>query len=332
MRLIFRGLLVCALWVPFAAMAVDSRSGAEERPGRSNPPEVVILLHGLARSHHSMSRMETALQAAGYRVISMDYPSTQKTVQQIAENEWIAMLQQAQALHPAKIHFVAHSMGNIILRQYFAHHTLTNAGRMVMLGPPNQGSEVVDKLGALTLFEWINGPAGRQLGTASNALPNLLPIPPVEVGVIAGTLSINWFLSCLIPGPDDGKVAVERTRLAGMEDFAKVAEAHPFLMQNPQVIDMTLHFIKTGRFAPEKSKKIHGDQIDQGGGGCQPTGDSQGDAQSGPGQGGTAKLDQRAEGHQQQGADSRPTQGQFERGGDPCIHPQAEGHCGPGAP
>src|ERR1035437_545512 len=99
-----------------------------------------------------------------------------------------------------------------------------------MLAPPNQGSEVVDKLGRLSLFRWINGPAGQQLGTSGNSLPNQLPVPPVEVGVIAGTRSINWFLSALIPGPDDGKVSVERTKLAGMADFAAVDTTHTFIM------------------------------------------------------------------------------------------------------
>ena len=237
-------LMVGGLGIVFAVLPKAEREQQQAREDQ----EVVVLLHGLARSSRSMLKMEKALTSAGYVVFSLDYPSTKKTVEQIAAEDLAPLLERCQALKPRKIHFVAHSLGNIVLRQYFSNHTMNNAGRIVMLGPPNQGSEVVDKLGHFTLFDWINGPAGQQLGTASNSLPNQLPVPPVEVGVIAGTVSINWFLSALIPGPDDGKVAVERTKLAGMEDFAKVSTAHPFLMQNQKVIDLTLAFLKSGHF------------------------------------------------------------------------------------
>src|ERR1035437_6201046 len=188
-----------------AAFADRDRSGQE----------VVVLLHGLARTSRSMNRMEKALTAAGYTVYSMQYPSRKNTVQQIADEHLAPLLVQCQVTKPARIHFVAHSLGNIVLRQYFATHKLESAGKIVMLAPPNQGSEVVDKLGRLSMFRWINGPAGQQLGTAGDSLPNRLPTPPVEVGVIAGTRSINWILSAMIPGANDGKVSVERTKLAG---------------------------------------------------------------------------------------------------------------------
>ncbi len=223
-----------------AKTAIDNRM----RPGQ----EIVMLLHGLARTSRSMKRMQKALTDAGYAVHSMQYPSRKNTVQQLADEHLAPLLAQCQAAKPARIHFVAHSLGNIVLRQYFASHRLENAGRIVMLAPPYQGSEVVDKLGSFSLFRWINGPAGLQLGTAGNSLPNRLPAPPVEVGVIAGTRSINWILSALIPGINDGKVSVERTKLAGMKDFAAVNTAHPFIMRNPKVIALTLSFLRQGSF------------------------------------------------------------------------------------
>jgi pimeloyl-ACP methyl ester carboxylesterase len=217
--------------------------------------EVVVLVHGLARSSRSMKPMEKALTAAGYTVYSMKYPSTEKTVQELADEYLAPLVLQCQAAKPVKIHFVAHSLGNIVLRYYFSVHKLENTGRIVMLGPPNRGSEVVDRLGRFTLFKWINGPAGQQLGTFTNSLPNRLPLPPAEVGVIAGTRSINLFLSMLIPGPDDGKVSVERAKIKGMKDFVTVAASHPFLMRNREVIDLTLSFLQDGHFETRKSNK-----------------------------------------------------------------------------
>lgn len=213
------------------------------------PRDAVILLHGLARTSRSMDRMAQALAEAGYAVYPLAYPSREKSVEQISEEDLGPLIAQVQTTEHQRIHFVAHSLGNIVLRQYFASHAMTDAGRIVMLGPPNQGSEIVDKLGSLTLFEWINGPSGLQLGTSSNSLPNRLPVPPCDVGVIAGTRTINPFLSSLIPGTDDGKVAVERTKLDGMADFTTVPSAHPFLMKNEQAIQLTLEFLRTGTFS-----------------------------------------------------------------------------------
>lgn len=213
--------------------------------------DAVVLLHGLTRSSRSMNQMESALEAEGYRVYSLDYPSTDKTVEELVEEHLVPALEKVREQDPDRIHFVTHSLGGIMLRQYFQKHTLPRLGRMVMLGPPNQGSEVVDKLGHMTLFQWINGPAGSQLGTGTNALPQTLPVPPGDIGVIAGTRSINWILSTYIPGTDDGKVSTNSAKIAGMKDFATVPTSHPFLMKDPEIIRMTIHFLEHGQFPDE---------------------------------------------------------------------------------
>jgi pimeloyl-ACP methyl ester carboxylesterase len=147
-----------------------------------------------------------------------------------------------------KIHFVTHSLGGILVRSYLSRHTIPNLGRVVMLGPPNQGSEVVDKLGSWRVFKKLNGPAGNELGTDKNSTPNKIGPTNFCVGVIAGDRSINWINSLLIPGRDDGKVSVERTKLAGMSDHIVLHATHPFLMRNRAAIRQTLHFLRTGRF------------------------------------------------------------------------------------
>lgn len=117
-----------------------------------------------------------------------------------------------------------------------------------MLGPPNQGSEVVDQLGSWWLFRKLNGPTGNELGTNKDSTPNQLGPANFCVGIIAGDRLINWINSWLIPGRDDGKVSVERTQLAGMADQIVIASAHPFLMRNPTAIQQTIHFLRTGQF------------------------------------------------------------------------------------
>ena len=151
-----------------------------------------------------------------------------------------------------RVHFVTHSMGGILVRFYLANHRLVNLGRVVMLSPPNQGSETVDKLANMPGFGWLNGPAGQQLGTDENSLPNRLGPADFELGIITGNRSINLILSTMIPGPDDGKVAVERAKLAGMADFLVVPHSHPFIMKKPLVIEQTQFFLEHGRFRREQ--------------------------------------------------------------------------------
>ncbi len=210
--------------------------------------ECVILLHGLCRTSRSMVPMERALSAAGFRVLNVDYPSRTASIEQLSEDAIGRAVADCQRAGAAKIDFVTHSLGGILVRSYLSRHAIPNLGRVVMLGPPNQGSEVVDKLGSLWLFKKINGPAGSELGTGTNSTPNKLGPANFCLGVIAGDRSINWINSLLIPGRDDGKVSVERTKLAGMSDHIVIHSAHPLLMRNRTAVRQTIYFLRAGRF------------------------------------------------------------------------------------
>jgi pimeloyl-ACP methyl ester carboxylesterase len=216
----------------------------------SNPvaaKECVILLHGLARSNSSMGKLAKALNDAGYHTINDGYPSTSYKVDKLAEDAISWAL--AKCPKEATIHFVTHSMGGILVRQYLQVKTIKNLGRVVMLGPPNKGSQVVDKLHKLPGFKLINGPAGMQLGTGELSVSNQLGPAKFEVGIIAGTRSINLILSAMLPNPDDGKVSVENTRLEGMQDHIELPVTHPFMMKNKQVIRQVICFLKNGVFS-----------------------------------------------------------------------------------
>jgi triacylglycerol lipase len=210
--------------------------------------EYVVLLHGLCRSSRSMQVMATALRERGYRVLNRDYPSRSAPIDELSESVVGQALADCRNHGATKIHFVTHSLGGILVRSYFTRHSAENVGRVVMLGPPNQGSELVDRLGPSPLFLLINGQAGRELGTGAASLPNRLGSPSYCVGIIAGNRSINWINSWLIPGPDDGKVSVERTRLRGMTDHIVIPATHPFMMRNPEAIRQTVRFLRWGKF------------------------------------------------------------------------------------
>ena len=217
--------------------------------GLAAASECVVLLHGLARTSTSMNRMERELGAAGFATANIDYPSREHTVEELAE---IAVPQGIAACRDQgdveTIHFVTHSLGGILVRQYLSVHELKELGRVVMLGPPNQGSAAVDELQDVPGFDWLNGPAGRQLGKGEESVPLQLPPADFELGVIAGNRSIDPITSAVLENPDDGRVSVEDTKLEGMADFVVVDHSHAFMMRMRRTIELTKAFLETGRF------------------------------------------------------------------------------------
>lgn len=210
--------------------------------------ECVVLLHGLNRSWRAMRPMAEALQEAGFTTANVDYPSQAGPVEEIAPLAVGAGLEECRAAGAHRIHFVTHSIGGILLRFENKRAPIHDLGRVVMLGPPNQGSELVDKTQDWIGFEAISGAAGMQLGTDANSLPAQLGPVEFELGVIAGTGTINVLASAMLPNPDDGKVSVAATQVEGMDDFLVVGNSHRYITRSNVVVRNTESFLKTGRF------------------------------------------------------------------------------------
>jgi alpha-beta hydrolase superfamily lysophospholipase len=210
--------------------------------------EWVILLHGLGRSSRSLGHLEAGLAAQGYAVLNLDYPSLKHPIEYLAEEVLHPQVSRLSASSPAKVHFVTHSMGGIVVRCYLKHHDVPALGRVVMLAPPNQGSELADLLKKSPVFSKFMTPAGRELGTDMDSLPRRLGDAHFNLGVIAGTRSYNPLNSLILAGPDDGTVTVESTKLPGLTDFIILPCSHNSIIHDRRAISQTIYFLRHGAF------------------------------------------------------------------------------------
>ncbi len=233
------------LWVVLllAAHLAPSASAA------SNRTERVVLLHGMGRTARSMGHMEKGLREAGFDVESLGYASTTRAIADLARETLDPVF--AAAGTTQRVHFVTHSLGGILVRVYAAARKPAALGRVVMLAPPNEGSELADALASNPLYRAATGPAGQQLGTGSNSVPLRLGPVEFELGVIAGNRTLNPVYSHIVPGVDDGKVSVDRARVEGMKDFLVVPCSHTWIMNDDGVIAQTVRFLREGRFSHE---------------------------------------------------------------------------------
>ncbi|GAB1264436.1 esterase/lipase family protein [Aurantivibrio infirmus] len=219
-----------------------------------NNTECVVLLHGMGRTKRSFQKMESSLLVQGYQVWNSPYRSSSGNISGLAESAIDPALDYCRAADVTAIHFVTHSLGGIMVRQYLQDHEILELDKVVMIAPPNHGSEVADVLSGTIVYKWILGAAALELGTQEEGLIAQLNEVPGTIGIIAGNESWNFIFSWIIPGPDDGKVSVKSTELKEMADKIELPESHTFILRSESVIQQTIYFLKNGCF--EKSRRL----------------------------------------------------------------------------
>ena len=231
-------------------------TGTALAPASAQNRDCAIVLHGLGRTESSMSRIEKALTDNNYLVWNEAYPSREADIETLAATHIPPGVHQCEEWNAAAIHFVTHSMGGILVRQYLQSNKIPGLGKIVMLAPPNHGSEVVDHMQDGSLFQEIMGPAGQQLSTQKNSKPNSLKPVPGTIGIIAGSVTSDPWFAWMFDSPNDGKVSVDSARLYEMADFLVVEHGHTFIMNHDDVIAQVLYFLKQGKFNVDR----HGDR------------------------------------------------------------------------
>ncbi len=218
----------------------------EEKRARNLAPmsgTAVIALHGILRSSQVWREMEKTMEQDGVTFVRLDYPSTQKPIDEFAA-QLHSVIQSLEGID--EIHLVAHSLGGLVVRKWCQDYSDTRVRRLVMIGTPNCGAEMADMLQRNWLYRGVFGPSGQQLIANTAGYISKLPPPTMEFAVIAGAKGTPDGYNPLIPGDDDGIVTLKSAFLPGAVDSLTVRGLHSFQPWNPEIIEATRRYLKTG--------------------------------------------------------------------------------------
>lgn len=246
LKAVLTGLLLAVTTLSVSECAGGSAAEARLVPDK----DLVVLLHGLGRSPAVMWLLASRLEDAGFQTVRVGYASLQDTPGQILAD----VSRQINACCVRKtrqVHFVGHSLGGLLVRAYLKKNRVPNLGRAVLLGTPNGGTAIVDKLRGSWWFDFL-GPTAKALGTDARSFPRTLDKPNYPVGVIAGKVDNDN--EGLLPGEDDGLVAVASTKFDGLTDFVVVETGHSAMRYHKGVANYTIRFLRTGTFSGNASR------------------------------------------------------------------------------
>ncbi len=259
----FRTVVKTSITTSLAALAM-TLAGCSAQPVSTAPhpntaenrhaEHCVVLVHGLWRSGTAMRSIDSYLQNNGFSTVSFSYPSTEALIPDLAEQYLLPAVHTCEATGATTVHLVTHSMGGIVARAYLQNHRLPGAGKVVMISPPNHGSEITEKLSHYGWFTSIAGVAAATL-TEDGIIKELKPFPE-PVGVIAGYRSWSLWPESLLPTPNDGMVSVASMPLEGMDDFVEVEGGHAMLRFKDAVKIQILAFLDHGQFDGEVTPHV----------------------------------------------------------------------------
>ncbi len=211
----------------------------------SSEEETVVLLHGMGRSRLSMAVLSHRFKQSGYQTLNFPYSQMGSSLNELSDQ--LKGFVQERVKTP-RYHLVAHSLGNVIIRNAFRNELPPGLGRIVMLAPPNQPADLAKRFRKNLIYRLFTGDSGQKLSEEEFYAD--LPVPAVDFGVIAGDKGQKISFS----EPNDGLVAVEEAKLEGMKDFIVLQHAHTFIMNCRDTFEHCKSFIETGKFIRSEDK------------------------------------------------------------------------------
>ena len=206
--------------------------------------EAVVFIHGIWMTGAEMLLLRRRLSQCGFECFNYRYQSLRRTPRENAVN----LNKYLQTIQVDVVHLVAHSLGGIVLLHLFDKYPQQKPGRVVMLGTPIRGSEVVQKM---TSSHWMKRLLGRSterglLGDAPRWQSDH------ELGMIAGTQGFG--LGKLVrlgklQKPNDGTVRLDATYSNGIKEHAALPYSHHGMLFAKPVAQAVCKFLQSGTFA-----------------------------------------------------------------------------------
>lgn len=202
----------------------------------------VILTHGLWVPGAVMRPLAARLERAGYRCRTFSYMGAGKPLQAHAEG----LARFAREVGPA--HFVAHSMGGLVVLEALNRLPELAVGRIVLLGTPANGCYAGRRIARHAAGRWFLGKSEdlwREGRTAQWRRPEPL-------GIVAGSLPLGLGrLFGRLPGVNDGVVSLEETAVEGMAGRTVLPVGHSAMLFSTRVAEQVTTFLAHGQFASD---------------------------------------------------------------------------------
>ena len=195
--------------------------------------------------------LQKYLEFSGYNVLNISYPARRMKLGELALYLDHKIKTHRKFIKGSTLNFVTHSLGGLLARYYIRDYCPDPMGRVVMLGPPNSGSEWADYMLSRKwlkpVFNFGFGPVGEELLTTH--IHDGCEDADYDLGIIAGRKSAVPFAKYILSGDHDGMVPVERTKMRGMKAHLVMEATHTYMITKPAVMRQVGHFLKDGKFS-----------------------------------------------------------------------------------
>ncbi|MGA2624642.1 MAG: hypothetical protein ABSF91_12360 [Bacteroidota bacterium] len=209
----------------------------------------VYLIHGYGSSTLLLKSIENYLKKNGFETVNYSYHSIRDDIRKTGHN----LYNQIKQDRIDTVSFVTHSMGALVMRALLTYSikdsSFPTIYRIVMITPPNHGTEIADFFSSSSIFKFFLGPNVENMKTDSNSLANRLPLPlKSQVGIIVGEKSDSTGYNPFIKGSNDGYVTPDEAKLGMEKDFRIIYKSHTLITQSKKTRRLVLSFLRNGTF------------------------------------------------------------------------------------